>query len=121
MIMKTIRLVSLLISLCFIACTSEKDKYLDRYQRFATDVVMNAQTYTEQDWEIALSTYEQLKNEYIQYSRDMTVEDRMYIEELNETINKMFVRNVATDTFEGLKNLFGDLSDMVEEFLFTND
>ena len=119
--MKTIRIVSLLITLCFVACTSEKDKYLDRYQCFATDVVMNAQTYTEQDWEIALSTYEQLKNEYIQYSRDMTVEDRMYIEELNETINKELVRNAAVDTFEGLKSLFGDLSDMVEEFLFTNE
>lgn len=121
MIMKTIRLVFLLITLCFIACTSEKDKYLDRYQRFATDIVMNAQTYTEQDWEVALSKYEQLKNEYIQYSRDMTVEDRMYIEELNKTINKELVRNAASDTFEGLKNLFGDLSDMVEEFLFTNE
>lgn len=119
--MRTIRITYLLIALCLVACTSEKEKYLDRYQRFTMDVVKNAQTYTEQDWEIALSTYKQLKDEYIQYSRDMTIEDRRYIDELNETINKELVRNTAVDTFEGLKSLFGDLSDMIEEFLFTNE
>ena len=119
--MRTIRITYLLIALCLVACTSEKEKYLDRYQRFTMDVVKNAQTYTEQDWEIALSTYKQLKDEYIQYSRDMTIEDRRYIDELNETINKELVRNAAVDTFEGLKSLFGDLSDMVEDFLFTNE
>ena len=41
--------------------------------------------------------------------------------EVFETINKELVRNAAVDTFEGLKSLFGDLSDMVEEFLFTNE
>lgn len=115
--MKIYRLTVLLACLFLVSCYSEKDKYLNRYQQFTTDMMMNASTYTTEDWENAITTYEKLKSEYILYSRDMTIDERAYVEELNKTINKEIACNAAVETFDWLKEAINGVSDVVNELL----
>ncbi len=115
--MKFYQLTILLMCLCLVSCYSEKDKYLNRYQQFTTDVITNASTYTAEEWENAITVYSKLKNEYILYSRDMTIDERAYVEELNKTINKEIARNAAAETFDWLKEAINGVSDVVNELL----
>lgn len=115
--MKFYRFAVLLMCLFLVACYSEKDKYLNRYQQFTTDIITNASTYTAEEWENAITVYSKLKNEYILYSRDMTIDERAYVEELNKTINKEIVRNAATETFDFLKDAIDEVSGLLDDLL----
>ena len=115
--MKTIKLLLLAVCLFLVSCHSEKDKYLDRYQRFATEIITNSSTYTTEEWENAIAEYGKLKSEYILYSRDMAADERMYVEELNKTINKELARNATVGTLEWLKGALDSVSDMFNALL----
>ena len=115
--MKTIKLLLLAVCLFLVSCYSEKDKYLDRYQRFATEIITNGSTYTTEEWENAIAEYGKLKSEYILYSRDMIADERMYVEELNKTINKELVRNAVTGSLDWLKGAIDSVSDIFNELL----
>lgn len=113
--MKFYQLTILLMCLCLVSCYSEKDKYLNKYQQFTTDIITNASTYTAEEWENAITVYNKLKNEYILYSRDMTIDERAYVEELNKTINKEIIRNAATETSDFLKDAIDEVSGLLDD------
>ena len=60
--------LGLIIPIIFVACASEKDKYFDRYAKFATHVLQNSETFTSMDWEAAVVQYE----ESVPFFRDDT-------------------------------------------------
>lgn len=115
--MKIIKILLWSVCLFLVSCYSEKDKYLDRYQQFATEIMTNSSFYTAEDWENFITAYEKLKSEYVFYSRDMTVDERIYVEELNKTINKELARNAAVGTLEWLKGTIDSVSDIFNELL----
>lgn len=77
------RVIILCLAICsmlFTACKSEKDKYLERYERIAVNIIENHSTFTSEEWQMAESSYELLRTEYTQFSLDMTPEERYHVD-----------------------------------------
>lgn len=112
-------ILGLIMPIIFVACASEKDKYFDRYAKFATHVLQNSETFTSMDWEAAVVQYEELRNEYRYHSSEMTLEERQRIDDWNTKINARIIEQSATDaveTFKGIMNeVVGTINELIEE------
>lgn len=101
-----------------VSCASEKDKYVDRYTRFAANVLNNSSTFTSLDWEATIVQYEELRNEYRYHSSEMTLEERQRIDELNTKINARIIEqstNDAIDTFKGVVDeIIGTINELAK-------
>lgn len=112
------KLVLLVVAVLFVSCLSEKDRYIHKYERFATNVIENSETFTSLDWDATLAQYEQLRDEYRLHSSEMSLEERKSIDELNSKINACIIKhstNSAIDTVKGAVNeIFGTLKELTE-------
>ncbi len=108
----------LIMSVLFVACTSENDKYFDRYTRFASYVLQNSETFTSMDWDAAVAQYEELRNEYRYHASEMTLEERQQIADLNARINAQIIEQTtedAVDAFQGIVDeVIGTLNELTK-------
>lgn len=111
-------MLGLIVPMLFVACASEKDKYYDRYTKFASYVLQNSETFTSMDWEAAVVQYEELRNEYRYHASEMTLEERQQIADLNAKINAQIIEQTskdAVDTFQGIVDeVIGTLNELTK-------
>lgn len=107
--------IAMMMLFALVSCVSEKDKYVDRYDRFAKHVLTNGETFTSLDWEAAVTEYETLRNEYHYYSCEMTNEERQRIEELNEQINARIIEHSADNAIETFKSVLNEIVGTIDE------
>lgn len=114
------RVIILCLAICcmiFTACKSEKDKYLERYERIAVNIIDNHPTFTSEEWQMAESSYELLRTEYTQFSLDMTPEERYHVDELNTKINAIMIKKTAATTVDQVKSGINEIIGTIEELL----
>lgn len=98
-----------------VSCASEKDKYVDRYTRFATNVLNNSETFTSLDWEAALVEYEELRNEYRYHSYELTMEERQRIDNWNSKINTCIIEQSTDNAIETFKSVVDEIVGTINE------
>ena len=101
----------------FTACKSEKDKYLEKYERIAVNIIENHPTFTSEEWQMAESLYESLRAEYTQFSLDMTSEERYHIDELNTKLNAIMIKRTASTAMDQVKSGINEILGTIEELL----
>lgn len=103
--------------LALTACKSEKDKYLERYERIAVNIIKNHSTFYAEEWQMAEGSYELLRTEYEQYSLDMTSEEIYYIDNLNTKINAIIIKKTAVSTVDQVRSSVNEIIGTIEELL----
>lgn len=114
------RVIILCLAMCsmlFTACKSEKDKYLERYERIAVNIIENHSTFTSEEWQMAESSYELLRTEYTQFSLDMSPEERYHVDEFNTKINAIMIKKTASTAVDQVKSGINEIIGTIEELL----
>ena len=106
-----------LIMFTLLSCTSDNDKYLNRYNRFASFIIENNETFTSLDWEAAVTEYEELRSEYRLYAQKLSIEDRQRIENINTKINALIIEHVATDAIDTFGGVMREILDTINELV----
>lgn len=114
---RVIILCLIMFCLIFTACKSEKEKYLEKYERVAVNIIENHSTFTSEEWQMAESSYELLRTEYTQFSLDMTPEERYHVDDLNTKINAIMIKKTAAFTVDQVKSSVNEIIGTIEELL----
>lgn len=108
-------MLGLIMPMMFVACASEKDKYFNRYTKFASYVLQNSETFTSMDWEATVVQYEELRNEYRYHASEMTLEERQQIADLNTQINAQIIEQTTKDAVDAFQGFVDEVVGTIDE------
>ena len=99
----------------FVACTSEKDRYVNSYENFVNKVIEQCDSYSSTDWDACIQKYEEFRKEYSKYMADMSQADREKINNLNSKLNAKIIEKGVGNTIEGIENTVNEVLGTLDE------
>ncbi len=108
-------LILCVLSMIAVSCASEKDKYFNRYNKFANYVLHNSETFSSMDWEAAIAQYDELRGEYRYHSMELTLDERQKIDQLNAKINARIIEQSTKDAVDNVSNFLNEVVNTINE------
>ncbi len=114
--MKTKFLLLLItVATMLVACTSEKDRYLNELVAFTEEVEMMADTYTPDERSLAMQQYGAFREEAVNYRNEFTPEDRQTIEDCYRRLNAILARGYLEEGARSLSGFIEEAAHLIED------
>lgn len=87
----------ILMLLVLVSSCDTKDRYLNNFETFVSDVELNGDSYSEQDWNAVAEEYDALVGDNLEeYSDQLTKEDYKQIGRLKARYHKAWIKHASS-------------------------
>ena len=112
---KSIMIINLLFTIFICSCNS-KETPVDELDELTEEMTENSNEYSDDDWEEALSQYQQIEVALEKHRSDYTDEEIKEIGKKKGRCLALFAKRSAKDLKENLKDIIHEASGLIEGF-----
>lgn len=105
-----------LISMLSISCNS-KDKCIQDFDEMVTDIELNSDYYTSEDWEMVEASYEDFLESIEEYQDELTPADYKEIGRITARYHKIILKIILSMTSDALRNGLDASSSYMEGYM----